>query len=107
MTETLVLEDPAAACAERIAAAASAGKHLVLTGGSTPRAAYEQAAAMDADWSGAKVWFSDERCVAPDDENSNYGMTKAALLDRLPEGGAPEVHRMRGERGPHAGADDY
>jgi 6-phosphogluconolactonase len=109
VTETLILDDPAAACAERLAAAASAGSHMVLTGGSTPRAAYEQAAAMDADWSGATVWFSDERCVPPDDENSNYAMTKAALLDRLPPAGegGPEVHRMRGERGPHAGADDY
>ena len=109
MTDTLVLEDPAAACAERITAAASAGKHLVLTGGSTPRSAYEQAAAMDADWSGASVWFSDERCVPPEDSNSNYGMVKASLLDRLPDEGegGPAVHRMRGEHGPNAGADDY
>ena len=109
MTDTLVLEDPAAACAERIAAAASRGAHMVLTGGSTPRAAYEAAADMGADWSAATIWFSDERCVAPDDENSNYGMVKAALLDRLPAAGegGPEVHRMRGERGPHGGADDY
>ncbi len=109
MTETLVVDDPAAACAERLVAAASAGSHMVLTGGSTPRKAYELAAGMGADWSGATIWFSDERCVAPDDELSNYGMTKAALLDRLPPAGegGPAVHRMRGERGPSAGADDY
>ena len=100
-----VLEDPAAACAELLVEAASAGHHIALTGGSTPRRAYEQAAELDDDWSGAKLWWGDERCVAPDDENSNYGMAKEALLDRL--AGSPEVHRIRAEHGPSGGADDY
>jgi 6-phosphogluconolactonase len=109
VTETLVLDDPARECAGRLAAAAVDGAHIVLTGGSTPRRAYGDAAAMDIDWSGATLWFSDERCVPPDDELSNYGMVKGALLDRLPEPGAggPTVRRMRAENGPHAGADDY
>jgi 6-phosphogluconolactonase len=109
MTETLVLDDPAEECARRVAEAASAGKHIALTGGSTPKIAYERAAGADADWSGATLWFGDERCVAPDDELSNYAMAKAALLDRLPaEGeGGPAVKRIRAENGPHAGADDY
>ena len=42
--------------------------------------AYERAAAMDADWSGASIWFGDERCVPPDHEHSNYAMAEAALL---------------------------
>ena len=109
MTETLVLDDPARECAGRLAAAAAAGAHIALTGGSTPRAAYERAAAMGADWSRATLWWGDERCVPPDDELSNYGMAKAALLDRIPaEGeGGPTVKRIRGEQGPNAGADDY
>ncbi|MEA2309662.1 MAG: 6-phosphogluconolactonase [Thermoleophilaceae bacterium] len=106
MTETLVLEDPAGECARRLAAAASAGSHIALTGGSTPRIAYEQLATMDADWSGATLWFGDERCVPPDHEYSNYRMAKEALLDRI-EGDPPAVHRMPGEKGPHAGAGDY
>jgi 6-phosphogluconolactonase len=106
MTETLVLDDPAEECARRLAAAASDGAHIALTGGSTPRRAYERVAAMDVDWSGATLWFGDERCVPPDDELSNYGMAKAALLDRI-AGAAPTVKRMRGEDGPNAGADDY
>ena len=107
--ETHVVDDPAQETAERLAAAAEAGGHIALTGGSTPRVAYERAAQMDADWSRAKLWWGDDRCVAPDDELSNYGMAKAALLDRLPAGGegGPEVHRIRGEQGPHAAADDY
>lgn len=100
-----VLDDPAGACAALIVEAARRGGHLTLTGGSTPRAAYEQAAAAGADWSEATVWFSDERCVPPEDERSNYGMVKAALLDRLDP--APPVMRMRGELGPFAGAEQY
>jgi 6-phosphogluconolactonase len=106
MTETLVLDDPAEECARRLVAAAASGAHIALTGGSTPRRAYELAAAMDVDWTQATLWFGDERCVPADDELSNYGMAKAALLDRI-DGGAPAVKRMRGEDGPNAGADDY
>src|SRR5256886_3926005 len=70
----------AQAAAERIAAAVGAGGHLVLTGGSTPRAAYELLAGMGLDWSRVTLWFTDERCVPPDHEHSNYGMARAALL---------------------------
>lgn len=101
-----VLEDPAEATAELLAERAGRGGHVALTGGSTPKAAYERAAAMDVDWSGATMWFGDDRCVEPDDELSNYGMAKAALLDAI-AGPAPAVERIRGELGPHAGADDY
>ena len=107
MTDLQVVEDPAAAVAEMLVEAAGAGRHIVLTGGSTPRRAYELAAAAGADWSAATVWFGDERCVASDDERSNYGMAAAALLDRLPEPMRPRVFRMPGEAGPSAGADAY
>jgi 6-phosphogluconolactonase len=107
MTEIRVVEDPAAEVADLLVEAARAGRHIVLTGGSTPRVAYEQAAARDVDWSAATIWFGDERCVPPDDERSNYGMAAAALLDRIPAGRAPDVARMRGELGPDAGAEDY
>jgi 6-phosphogluconolactonase len=102
-----VLDDPAAPCAEMLAEAARDGSHIALTGGSTPKRAYEQAAELEQDWSGAKLWWGDDRCVPPDDELSNYRMAKEALLDRLPPDGSPEVHRIPGERGPHAGAEDY
>jgi 6-phosphogluconolactonase len=104
----LVSEDPAAEVAQRLARAAEAGQHIALTGGSTPKVAYEKAAALGADWSGATLWWGDERCVPADDELSNYAMAKAALLDRLPQGDdGPVVNRMKGEAGPHGGADDY
>jgi 6-phosphogluconolactonase len=101
-----VLEDPAAEVAELLCEAAAAGGHVVLTGGSTPRRAYELAAERDVDWHGATAWFGDERCVAPDHPDSNYGMARAALFERLGERG-PVVRRIDGERGPEAGAAAY
>ena len=101
-----MLDDPAAAAAERLVAAARAGGHIALAGGSTPRAAYEEAAGAGGDWSGAVLWFGDDRCVPPDHEHSNYGMAKAALLDRL-SGPPPEVRRIEGERGPDEAATAY
>ena len=99
--ELVVTEDPAGAAAERLAAASG---HVVITGGSTPRKAYERTAELRAEWSGVDLWFSDERCVPPDHEHSNYGMAKAALLDRIH---GATVHRIEGELGPQAGADAY
>jgi len=76
----------------------------VLTGGSTPQRSYELAAALERDWSGVELWWSDERCVPPDDEKSNYAMAKRALLDHVSVGAA---HRMRGELGKEDGAASY
>jgi 6-phosphogluconolactonase len=101
-----VLPDPASAVAERLAWAAEEGSHIVLTGGTTPRKAYERAADLGAEWGRATLWWGDERCVPPDHEHSNYGMAKAALLDRL-KGPPPRVLRMEGERGPDEGAAAY
>ena len=99
-----VLDDPAARAADVLAEAASAGRHIVLTGGSTPRSAYEQAAAKGADWSRAEIWFGDERCVPPEHEHSNFGMANAALLSKIQP---KAVRRMKGELGPQGGARDY
>jgi 6-phosphogluconolactonase len=99
-----VLDDPARRCAEILTEAAEAGEHIALTGGSTPRDAYELAAG--ADWTRAKIWWGDDRCVPPGDELSNYRLAKESLLDRI-DGEPAEVHRIQGELGSAAGADDY
>jgi 6-phosphogluconolactonase len=96
-----VIDDPAGAAAELLVGASG---HVVLTGGSTPRSAYGRAAVLRPDWSGVDVWFTDERCVPPEDEQSNFRLVSAALLDHV-EGAT--VHRMRGELGPHDGAAAY
>jgi 6-phosphogluconolactonase len=103
--EITIMDDPAEAVADLLVQAAVTGGQIVLTGGSSPKRAYEIAAARDADWSGATVWFSDERCVPPDDERSNFAMANAALLSRLTA--PPHVERMHGELGPEAGAEAY
>ena len=90
--------------ANLLAEAVGRGGHIVLTGGSTPKSAYERVAAMELDWSGTEVWFSDERCVTPDDEHSNFKMASDALLAKVQP---RAVHRMQGERGPDDGADEY
>jgi 6-phosphogluconolactonase len=104
-TEIRVAEDPATEVAELLTDAAVAGGNVVLTGGSSPKRAYELAAERDADWSSATVWFNDERCVPPEDPDSNFGMAERALLMQLSAG--PRVVRMEGELGPDAGAGAY
>jgi 6-phosphogluconolactonase len=99
-------EEAARLVAQLLAEQARAGSSIVLTGGSTPRQAYEIATELEADWSRAELWWGDERCVPPDDERSNYGMAKEALLDRLAIAPAG-VHRIRGELGRDAGAEEY
>jgi len=96
-----ISDDPAVAACELLV---EAGGHVVLTGGSTPRVAYERAAEARPDWSGVHLWFTDERAVPPDHEHSNFRMVETALLSKI-EGAT--VHRMQGELGPHNGADAY
>ena len=73
---------------------------VALAGGSTPKRIYELLAGDEfkdqLDWSKVHIFFGDERCVPPDDAESNYRMANEALLARvaLPE---QNVHRMRGE----------
>ena len=101
--ELRIEDDPARACAELLAAATG---HVVLTGGTTPERAYELAAELRPDWSDAELWWGDERCVPADDERSNYGLAKRALLDRL-ERAPRAVHRVRGEDGAERAAAAY
>ncbi len=103
-----VVEDPAAAVAERLAEVVAAGGHVALSGGSTPGAAYRMAAQLpDLDWTRATLWYGDERAVAPDDPAANHAMVVASLLDLLPEGRRPRVMRIEGERGHANAAEAY
>jgi 6-phosphogluconolactonase len=107
--DMVILDDADAvadAVAQRLARAAADGGNVVLTGGTTPERAYERAASVAPDWSRVEVWWGDDRCVAPDDDRSNYAMAKRALLDRLEQQPAG-VHRIPGELGKEQGAAAY
>jgi 6-phosphogluconolactonase len=92
--------------------AAIGGGHIVLTGGSTPKAAYESfvdaVGKVGLDVARTTFWLGDERCVEPADERSNYRMIKESLLDPLASiSGSPPMLRIKGELGPEEGAEDY
>jgi 6-phosphogluconolactonase len=98
-------ETAASFVADELVAAARAGSSIALTGGKSPGRAYEVAAESEPDWSGATLWWGDERAVPPDDENSNYRLAHETLIRSLT--GRPEIRRIRGELGAQAAADEY
>ena len=83
------------------------GAHLALSGGSTPARTYELLGDELESWRAIDVWFADERCVGPDDEESNYKLARQTLLDAAAGLEAERVHRMPGELGPTRGAASY
>ncbi|MEA2495619.1 MAG: 6-phosphogluconolactonase [Thermoleophilaceae bacterium] len=102
--EVRVSEQLTEDAAHLLADAAEHGGHVVLTGGSTPKETYKRVAEMGADWSRTEIWFSDERCVGPEHEHSNFKMANDALLSQV----RPRaLHRMQGELGPEDGATEY
>jgi len=102
VTNIEVLDDPADAVADLLVQTSG---DVVVTGGSSPKRAYELAAARRSDWSDVTVWFTDERAVPPDHEYSNFAMVDAAWFSQVAT--PPQVHRMKGELGHEAGAEDY
>ena len=107
--ELVVADDPGQAAsilADTLVGAARTGHAIVLTGGHSPGRAYQLAAEREPDWSKASLWWGDDRCVPPDDERSNYRLARENLLDRL-EGQPAATHRIRGELGAQAAADEY
>jgi 6-phosphogluconolactonase len=107
--EVSIFPDAGAAAAEAaglLAEAARSGEHVALAGGSTPRRAYELAAASEPDWSRCELWFGDERCVPPEDERSNYRLAREALLTHV-RSPPRAVHRVRTELPPVEAAAAY
>ena len=102
-----VVDDPAAEVAALLVDVACAGGHVALSGGSTPKRAYELAAGSEADLSASTLWLGDERVVPPDDERSNLRMVRAALCDRLPEERRPRLMPVDTALGHDAAAAAY
>ena len=83
---------------------------VALSGGSTPKVLYQllaqEGCSSQIDWQRVHVFWSDERCVPPEDEQSNYRMANEALLEHIPIP-ANQIHRMHGEDKPQTAAENY
>lgn len=84
--------------------------HVALSGGSTPKAIFqslsEETNRAQIDWSKVFLWWSDERSVGPEHEDSNYRMAMDAGFADLPI--TPEqIFRMKGEDEIEAHAQEY
>ncbi len=82
---------------------------LCLSGGSTPAATYDLLATrfhLSVDWKEVQFFWGDERCVPPDDPESNFAMANRTMLRKLALK-AEQVHRMRGEEEPALAAKLY
>ncbi len=81
---------------------------IALSGGNTPRPVYSEIARIGRDlpWDRVLITFGDERCVPPDDEQSNFRMARETLFvpAAVP---AKSILRMRGEIDPKIAAQEY
>jgi 6-phosphogluconolactonase len=110
-----VFENPGAAaraCAARIAAslkevlAGQSTASFAISGGSGPGIMFGNLAKEALPWDRIHVFWVDERSVPPDDDASNYGMAREALIApaKIPEA---SIHRIQGEVEPFAAASEY
>lgn len=72
---------------------------IALSGGSTPKAVFRflvQHFSQQISWEKILIFWGDERCVPPNDKESNYKMAKESLLDLVP---IPKsnIFRIKGE----------
>ncbi len=77
--------------------------YIALSGGNTPALFFQNLASTqyreNIAWQNVHFFWGDERCVAPDHPDSNFGMTKKNLLDHIaipPQ----NIHRILGEENP-------
>jgi 6-phosphogluconolactonase len=84
--------------------------NVALSGGSTPKKLFDVLALergrAAVPWERVELWWGDERSVAPDHPDSNYGMAKQHLIDPLGLDPA-KIHRLEGERPAIQAAADY
>jgi 6-phosphogluconolactonase len=86
--------------------------NIAFSGGTTPELFFEKLAAKqknpetEIDWSRIHIFWVDERCVPPDHQDSNYGMTRDHLLNAL-RLQKSQIHRIHGEDDPQKEAVRY
>ena len=108
-------EDLAASAAEFFATAVSAAveargvARVAISGGTTPKKMFALLADQNAPyfaqvpWERLQLFWVDERCVPPTEVDSNYRMTKEAMLQHVPLPAA-QIHRIEGELDPEVAA---
>lgn len=85
---------------------------IAISGGNTPKRTFEMLVDPAATefsvfpWDRTDLFWVDERCVPPDDKESNYRMTRLALLDKAPLA-ADHIFRIEGELDPELAAARY
>lgn len=82
---------------------------IALSGGSTPKLLFQHLAehyATKIDWSNVHLYWGDERCVPPTDDESNFKMTDELLLQKITIP-AENIHRIHGETPPNREANRY
>jgi len=75
---------------------------VALSGGSTPELLFSllgEQYAKAVSWKNVHLFWGDERCVPPDSDESNFGMTKRKFIDKI-EIPASNIHRIKGEDNP-------
>lgn len=83
--------------------------NIAFSGGSTPAVMFDLWAhelAKITPWERIKIWFVDERCVSPENSDSNYGLMRKLLLSVVPIP-RENIFRIRGEEKPAAEALRY
>jgi 6-phosphogluconolactonase len=83
--------------------------HVALSGGSTPKILF-QVLAKDykntMPWNKIHFWWGDERCVSPENEQSNFKTTHQFLFNQI-NIPTENIHRILGENNPELEAIDY
>jgi 6-phosphogluconolactonase len=94
------------------AVAARGVARIAVSGGTTPKVMFALLADQSqpyfarVPWEKLHLFFVDERCVPPTDDESNYKMTSEAMLSKVPLPAA-QIHRMEGELDPQVAASRY
>jgi 6-phosphogluconolactonase len=85
-------------------------QHIALSGGSTPALLFEILTSNtykeQINWQNIHLWWGDERVVAPDHPESNFGLAQKLLLRKIdiPQN---NIHRIKAELQPDTAANQY
>jgi 6-phosphogluconolactonase len=83
--------------------------NIALSGGNTPKKLFKTLVKKHHDsipWDRVHFWWGDERCVAPDSEESNFRLASENLFQKIPIP-AKNIHRIKGENNPESEAERY